>query len=51
MKKPRRHINKNYALRNELIAKEFVIPRYLVPAWLRGRGFLEAAKAAAERRR
>jgi hypothetical protein len=51
VKKPRRHVNKNYALRQELIEKGFVIPYHMVPAWLLGKGYEEAAKAAADRRR
>jgi hypothetical protein len=50
MKKPKRRINKNYALRQELINKGHIIPDHLVPRWLWSRGFLEAAKAAAARR-
>lgn len=51
MKKPRRRIMKNWPLRNELIAKGFIVPWRDVPAWLKARGFTEAAKAAAERRK
>lgn len=47
--KPRRHIVRNNELRNELIEKGHIIPRHLVPEWLRKKGYLEAAKAAAER--
>jgi hypothetical protein len=50
MKKPKRRIMKNFALRNELIQKGFVIPDNLVPKYLKARGFTEAAKAAAVRR-
>jgi hypothetical protein len=49
MKKPRRRIIPNYELRNELIAKGFIIPPEGVPAWLRAKGFFAAADAATER--
>jgi hypothetical protein len=50
VKKPLRRVVKNHALRNELIAKGFIVPNHMVPAWLKTRGYLEAAKAAAARR-
>jgi hypothetical protein len=46
---PKRRIQKNYALRKELIDKGFIIPVRMVPAWLKARGYLEAAKTANER--
>jgi hypothetical protein len=50
MKKPRRRIATNWALRNELIAKGIIVPYHMVPAWLMAKGYEEASKAAAERR-
>lgn len=49
MKKARRRVVKNYALRNEMIEKGYITPTMLVPSRLKERGFVEAAKAAAER--
>ena len=49
MKKPRRRIEKNYPLRKGLIDAGIITPPFLVPQRLKERGFLEAAKAAAER--
>lgn len=51
MKKPRRRVIQNEALRQELIGKGLIIPYADVPKWLEGKGYLEAAKAAADRRR
>ena len=51
MKKPHRRVLKNYALRNELIEKGFIIPDMMVPEWLKQRGFELAASAALIRRR
>lgn len=48
-KKVQRRIMKNYPLRKELIDKGFIVPVFMVPERLKARGFLEAAKAAAER--
>lgn len=45
----RKHIAKNYALRKELIDKGIITPVRLVPERLKARGFLEAARVAAER--
>lgn len=50
MKKPQRRILKNWALRNELIAKGYIIPYSMVPAWLLQRGYPAAAQAAADKR-
>jgi hypothetical protein len=50
VKKPRRRIVRNTELRNELIAKGYIVPYSMVPAWLAQRGFLAAAQAAAEKR-
>lgn len=47
----RRHIPKNYQLRKELIDKGIITPVRLVPERLRKRGYLEAARVAAERLR
>lgn len=49
MKKPPRRIQKNYALRKELIDKGFIIPPHGIPEYLRKKGFLEAARVAEER--
>lgn len=49
MNKPKRRVQKNYALRQDLINKGIVIPARDVPAYLKRRGFTEAAKAAADR--
>jgi uncharacterized protein YkwD len=45
----RRRVTPNYELRRELIAKGFIIPPEMVPQWLKSKGFLAAAEAAAER--
>lgn len=45
----RRHWNVNHELRNELIAKGYIITQEMVPAWLRSKGYEAAADAAAER--
>jgi len=47
--KQKRRIHKNYALRKELIDKGHIIPVWMVPDFLKKRGFLEAAKVAADR--
>lgn len=47
----KKHIHKNYALRKELIDKGFITPVRLVPERLKARGFLEAARVAADRLR
>jgi len=49
MKKPRRRVVKNYALRQELINKGFVTPIHQLAKRLKERGYLEASKAVAER--
>lgn len=49
MKKPRRRVPKNWALRNELINKGIITPVAMVPSRLKARGFVVAAEAAAMR--
>ncbi|HEY6020845.1 MAG TPA: hypothetical protein VIY48_13385 [Candidatus Paceibacterota bacterium] len=49
MKKPKRRVQKNHELRNELIEKKAVTPPMLVPTRLMQRGYETAAFAAAER--
>lgn len=49
MKKPRRRVHKNYALRNELIAKGHIVPVTALSRHLKAKGFHEAAKTVAER--
>jgi hypothetical protein len=49
LNKPRRRVQKNYALRNELIAKGHIIPVQQLPKHLRAKGFLAAAEEAARR--
>lgn len=46
----RRRIKRNHALRNELIGKGLIVPRWGLAAWLRSKGFLVAAEAADNRR-
>lgn len=45
----RRHIQRNEELRNELIKKGRIVPREMVPFWLRKLGYEAAADAALER--
>lgn len=54
MNKPvvrRRRWPVNEELRNELIKKGRIVPREMVPSWLRKLGFVAAADAAQERLR
>lgn len=49
-KKFHRRVVPNWELRMEMIKKGLIVPRHMVPDWLRSRGFEEAANAAAGRR-
>ncbi len=49
MNKPRRRVQKNWALRNELIQAGLIIPVAGVPKYLKDKGYLEAARVAGER--
>jgi hypothetical protein len=49
VKKPRRRVFKNYALRKELIDKGVITPIHLLAQRLKQRGFEAAAQAVAER--
>ena len=49
MNKPRRRVQKNYELRQELIVKGLIVPYAGLPAHLKAKGYLEAARVAAER--
>lgn len=44
-----RYIPVNHELRNELIKKSVIVPREMVPNWLRKLGYEAAADAATER--
>lgn len=45
----RRFVPVNHELRNELIKKGRIVPREMVPNWLRKLGYEAAADAATER--
>jgi hypothetical protein len=47
--KPRRRVQKNFALRQELIGKGLIVPCAMLPAHLKAKGYLEAARVASER--
>jgi hypothetical protein len=49
MNKPRRRVQKNFALRQELIGRGLIIPQAMLPAHLKAKGFHEAARVASER--